>query len=99
MKPDDPGPDPTLPTTLTTSGRVVYDPSKAPRVEVDPAAAAQIHTMLEQGAAAQQVDAREVIEIAVPLLPANDGALITELGQDAARAHTEAVVKRAAAPA
>src|SRR4051812_43003983 len=92
MKPDEPSRDPALPTTVTPSGRVVYDPFKASRVEVDPAAADDMKKLLGELSAIDHADARDAVPAPVALAPAADGALITGEGQDAAKAHVEAAV-------
>lgn len=92
MKPDEPDLDPALPTTVTPSGRVVYDPLQAARIEVDVPAAGNVSHILRELRALDDGDARDAVPAPVPLLPSSDGALVTKEGQDAAKAHVEAVV-------
>ena len=99
MKPDEPPLDPALPTTLTTSGRVVYDPTQASRPAADPAAAANLRTVLDE-LSADHGDARHAVPEPVDLAPATEGgALISGEAQDAARAHVAAVVAHGPVPA
>ncbi len=99
MKRDEPPIDPALPTTVTPSGRVVYDPSKAAKVEVDLRAARELQQIFQHIGAAENADARESVPQPVELRPASDGALITQVAQDAAKAHAEMSVPAGAAPA
>lgn len=92
MKPDEPQIDPALPTTVTPSGRVVYDPFKAPRVEVDAQKAGELKRLLGELHAVENSDARDAVPVPVSLSPTDSGALITAEGQDAAKAHVEAAV-------
>jgi hypothetical protein len=95
MKPEEPEIDPALPTTVTPSGRVVYDPLRARRVEVDGRATGEMSQLLGELRALDDGDARDAVPEPVALAPSSGGALITEEGQDAAKAHVEAPVPSA----
>ncbi|MFO0588734.1 MAG: hypothetical protein U0441_14385 [Polyangiaceae bacterium] len=92
MKPDEPEIDPALPTTVTASGRVVYDPLRARRVEVEPAPTGDVGELLRDLRALDEQDARDVVPAPVSLTPSEGGALVTGPAQEAARAHVEAQV-------
>ncbi len=98
MKPTEPEIDPSLPTTVTPSGRVVYDPLQARRVKVDGGAIGDMSQLLgELRALDDDHDVRDAVPAPVALAPSSGGALITQEGQDAASAHVEAPVPEPAA--
>ncbi len=83
-----------LPKMRTPSGRFVYDPAAAPEVGGDPV---KLRGLIEGMERIENMDARDAVPAPVAAQHRSDGAIMVA-GDDAARAHAEAMIAPKALP-